>query len=337
MNTYSHRLAVEMEEAGHSPIYIKLCVQYAERLISNHTPVIFDVEHFSLVSGFTVKEINTLISNRPNEYREVHIKKKSKGSRVLEIPSITLKKLQSWILKQVLDATTISDNAKAFKTGLSILDNAQPHVRQECVYTIDIKDFFGSISSRRVHLIFRKLGYTKEMASMFTKICTYKNHLPQGSPTSPYLANLACKNLDYEMNKFLNGKMVSYTRYADDLTFSGNKGIVSFSDRIKSIVKKQGFLLNDAKTRVRYSNQRQMVTGLIVNQKLAVPKETIKKLRQEIYYCKKYGVIGHMRVEQISRSGFIEHLYGKAYFIKMVTPELGRELLSQLSEIHWEN
>jgi len=202
-----------MKELGYEEIYIQLCVQYADRLIANKTAVIFDPTHLSLVCGVTKKEIGALILGRREGYQEVIITKKSSGNRILELPEEDLKKLQTWVLEYVLEDTPISKHSKAFKKGLSIIDNARPHLRKECLISLDITDFFGSISAKRVHLIFRDLGYTKEMASLFTKICTYRNHLPQGAPSSPYLANLACKSLDLKLSKFIREKNISYTRY----------------------------------------------------------------------------------------------------------------------------
>ena len=169
--------------------------------------------------------------------------------------------------------------------------------------------------------LFRYYGYTKEVSTLFTKICTYDGSLPQGAPTSPYLANLICKKLDKRLSKLASLIDATYTRYADDITFSGSHKILSYIPVIQKIILNEGFTVNEKKTRAINKSNRQIVTGLVVNNDSVKVQSKYKKvLRQHIYYCKKFGVDYHLshRDGNEKSANFKEYLFGMAYFIKMV-------------------
>lgn len=164
------------------------------------------------------------------------------------------------------------------------------------------------------------------------KLCTHNGFLPQGSPASPYITNILCLKMDKRLGGLAKKYDAVYTRYADDITFSGKKGILSLLPIAEKIIQDEGFSLNTQKT-----PQRQEVTGLIINNgTLKIPKEYKRKVRQEIYYCKRYGVYDHQEKTGENHAFYREHLYGKAYFIHMVEPELGEKLLDELDDVKWE-
>ena len=180
-------------------------------------------------------------------------------------------------------------------------------------------------------------GYTKEISFVLTKLCTYRGKLPQGSPASPYLSNIVCLKMDKRLHQLASKNGADYTRYADDITFSGDYRIQYCMPLIQRIIEDEGFYINSAKTRILYKHQRQEVTGLIVNnQMVRINKKYKRNVDQEIYYCLKYGVSSHLQRIGCEKSFYKEHLYGKVYFIKMVEPEVGNHLLNKLSEINWE-
>lgn len=336
MDLYIEKLEKELLKVGHTTVYINKCILYAERLLFNRLPVIFDIEHFSMLTGVVTDELIEL-QNGGASYKRVEIPKKNKNLRVLSIPDTKLKYLQRWILKNILNNLSISKNAKGFKTGLSIVENAKSHVDKECVINIDVSDFFDSINNKMIYKLFRYYGYTQEISRLFMAICTYEGSLPQGAPTSPYLANLVCKRLDYEINQEIkNNNNINFTRYSDDITISGGIDIYNKLNTIIKIINQYGFEVNAKKTRISYKHQRQKVTGIIVNEKLSVPRNFVRTLRQEIHYCKKFGVGFHMKKKGISNSNYKLHLYGKAYFIKMIDKKLGQKFLIDLSQINWE-
>lgn len=169
------------------------------------------------------------------------------------------------------------------------------------------------------------------------RLCTYNNELPQGAPTSPYLSNVVCLKLDKRISELAKKYGASYTRYADDITLSANTDISNIIPFVEKIVTDEGFSLNNKKTRVLYEYQRQEVTGLLVSgNRVRVDKKYIKKFKQEIYYCKKYGVADHLRHIKCDKRFYKEHMYGKAYFVNMVDANLGQRIIKDLDSIVWE-
>ena len=153
------------------------------------------------------------------------------------------------------------------------------------------------------------------------------------------LANLITSQLDEDINNFLQSIDLdfNYSRYADDITFSGTDEIVGIINLSKKIINEEEFIVNDKKTRIAYSHQKQEVTGLIVNNEtVRVDKRYKRKLYQELYYCEKYGVADHMQRINCNKAFFKEHLYGKAYFVNMVEPDEGKKLFEILNRIQWD-
>lgn len=270
-------------------------------------------------------------------YKNYTIRKKSGGNRIISIPNIRLRYIQRWILDNVIYNIKVLENVTGFVPNKSILDNAREHVGSEAILTMDIKDFFPSISFKKVFRLFYYYGYTTEMCYCLSRICTLNNFLPQGAPTSPYIANITCKKMDKRL--FLLSKKIGavYTRYADDITISGKKNITNYIKLFQNIVTDEGFQVNNKKTRIMYKNRQQKVTGLIVNKKVSVPKEKIRYLRQQIYYINKFGVIGHSERSNLKYKNIKDHLYGLAYFIKMVDTIKGQKFLNDLENINWDS
>ncbi len=336
MNNYIERLREELNLNNYSVEYENLCIEYAERLIINNLPVIFDKEHLSLLLGIEEKYLNKLFIIPHRFYKTYKLKKKKNGFRIISIPNVRLKCIQRWILDNIIYNIPVSNIATGFVKEKSILTNAKQHVNKSLVITMDIENFFPSISFERVYNIFYYYGYTKEVAYILSRICTLNNQLPQGAPTSPYLANIICKKMDKRINQLCRKINASFTRYADDITISGDKNIIEYIGLISKIIEEEGFRINSLKTRAMYQNRKQMVTGLIVNNKISVPKEKIRKLRQDIYYIKKYGVTDHNKKRKCKCKNIKEHLYGLAYFIEMVDSDKGKKYIEELNKINWD-
>lgn len=230
----------------------------------------------------------------------------------------------------------ISDYATGFVPHLSTYYNASKHVNNKCIVNIDLKDFFPSIMLERVFKVFNYYGYTKELSYMFSKICTYKDILPQGAPTSPCLSNIVCKKLDKRLGLLAKKLKCNYTRYADDITISGNNYISKYIILLENIIRDEGFTVNRDKTRIQFKDDRQVVTGLVVNDKVGVPKEIKRYLRQQIYYCKAMGVNKHIKNSEMFYSNYKEHLYGIVSYINMVDKDLGVKYFKDLNCIKWD-
>lgn len=336
MFEYVNKLKNKMLEADYDMTYIELCEEYSTRLLQNGLPVIFDRKHLALLLGLKEEYLKTLIVLSDELYKEVRVPKSLGGYREIDIPVEGLKYVQRWILDNILYNIKISKVAKGFVPKLSIKENAEKHIRKECLITVDIKDFFPSIKFETVYRIFSYFGYTNDMAYVFAKLCTRDELLPQGAPTSPYISNIVCLKLDKRLLKLTESLSADYTRYADDITISGDKNIEKYTDLIVKIINEEGFEININKTRVKYRHDRQMVTGLVVNDKVSVPKKLKKYLSQQIYFCQKYGISGHLKHINCDKSNYKEHLYGLAYFIKMVENEEGIKFLGGLNAITWD-
>lgn len=335
---YLNDLQAGLNVRKKSATYILACCNYASKLIDSNLPVIFDVKHLSLLLGISPFSFGKLLYSLDEYcYHEITIPKKSGGNRRLDIPSIDLKYIQRWILDNILSQMHISGYANGFIKDKSILTNAISHTRKECLISLDIQDFFPSVKFEQVFYIFKYYGYTKEVSYTLAKLCTHNSYLPQGSPASPAITNILCLKLDKRLSMLADKYQASYSRYADDMYFSGNKGISAIIPIVKKIVSEEGFSINEKKTHIAFSHQRQEVTGLIVNgDTVKVSQMYKRRLRQEIYYCQKFGIQNHQEKLQEEYSFYKEHLYGKAYFVNMIEPKIGEKFLEALDSINWE-
>lgn len=335
---YVDVLKTKMIDEGFSEKYTFKCTQYALNLCNKNLPIIFDIKHLSKLMGVNYSVLFFYIFNTENFYKEFKIPKKSGEYRIIDAPSLNLKKIQRWLLENLLINFPVSNCAKGFKKQTNIVDNAKIHVKKKLVYNIDIEDFFPSISFKSVYFIFYNVGYSSEVSYAFAKLVTFEGFLPQGSPCSPAISNILCVNLDETMNSLATNIGANYSRYADDMTVSTND-IPLFLTRkkaFKNIVEFYGFKLNDKKERIQYENQAQFVTGLLVNNGVQVRRALKKEVEQQIYYCEEYGIYSHLeRIGMEDRSFFKEYLYGKVNFIKSVEPQVGAQFLERLNALNW--
>lgn len=334
---YLKKLESSILKAGYDEYYVAKCLRYATRLINNNLPVIFDIKHFALLIGIAVSDLSKILFVEERFYSTGKIPKKSGGYRELDMPSLELKYIQRWVLDNILEKIQISEYAIGFRKNKSILDNAKIHVNKHCVVNMDVQDFFPTISYEQVYRIFSYFGYTKEVSFVLAKLCTFDGHLPQGSPASPCISNIVCLKLDARLGALAKKYEADYSRYADDITFSSKKDVKSIVRPVVSIVKDEGFSINDKKTRILYPHQRQEVTGLLVNgDKIRVSKKYKRELYQELYYCSKYGVESHLQKIGCNKSFYKEHVYGKIYFINMVEPDEAQKMFAIAKNIQWD-
>jgi RNA-directed DNA polymerase len=308
------------------------CLTYAENLFRHGVPIIYNAEHLSLLCGYKKNYLLKAIIRSPFYYRTFQIKKKNGGLRTIKEPLPGLKQTQLWILRNILEPIPVSRFAKAYKKNVSLRENARFHQHQPMVLTVDLVDFFGSINTKAIYKIFRGFGYAQPMASFLAKLCTLNNQLPQGAPTSPYLSNLVFRELDEEIGAYCIKQGIRYTRYADDLAFSGDfnpKDLVLF---LSSVFSNKPFIINEKKTRIMRPHQRQIVTGIVVNNKTQAPAQFRKKVRQELYFIEKFGLQEHARSQGKSPFSCYEQLKGKIQFIQQVNP-MNNKSDNQLKEL----
>lgn len=236
------------------------------------------------------------IANRQSSYyRSAMLPKASGGFRMLDVPCSLLKTVQRRIYRIILAPLECASSATAYRKGCSVPKNAAPHTGKPLVLKLDIADFFGSITYALIRgLVFTDGLFPPPAAILLASLCTLDDLLPQGAPTSPALANLVMKPFDGKMERWCGERQIAYTRYCDDMTFSGLFSPEQVIFTVASRLKPLGMELNEKKTRLLPRWKCQSVTGLVVNEGVRANRDYRRALRQTIYYCQKFGLSGHL-------------------------------------------
>lgn len=286
-------------------------------------------------------------SDPVQRYREFVIPKKSGGARRILAPSLPLKLLQQKLNKALQAAYRPKPSARGFVKGASVLGNALPHLRMAYVLNLDLEDFFVSINFGRVRGMFMGKPYSlnSKVATILAQICCHDNHLPQGAPTSPIVANMVCAKLDSELQRLARKYRCYYTRYADDITFStdrqsfpgalavrdgeGYSADTSVGAELARVIRSNGFSVNRSKVRLQWRGRRQQVTGVLVNKKPNVPRAFVRNVRGMLHAWEKWG-LGQAESEfyarydtkhrnpLLERAPFKSIVHGKLNYIKMI-------------------
>ena len=270
-----------------------------------------------------IRKLYILSNNIEKNYKKYEISKRNGGKRVIYEPNYVLKKVQRNILDNVLSGFKVSKYAMAYVKGKSVKDNVLPHVNKMVILKLDIKDFFNNISFMDIYnKVFLEGYFPKQVRTVLTYLCTYNEFLPQGAPTSSYISNLIMRDFDEEIGSFCEKNNISYTRYSDDMTFSGDLNVKMIIFKVKDEFKKMGMQLNYDNIHVIHNNMSQQVTGITVNEKPQVLKVKRRKIRQEVYYIKKYGLYSHLkRINVKDEFSYLRSLLGKINFVLMVNRE----------------
>lgn len=220
---------------------------------------------------------------RPS-YRRFQIPKRTGGYRTILEPDEELKRVQGLLLRRVLKRLRSHAAAHGFERGRSIVTGANPHAGKRVVLRMDVEEFFASTKAARVEKYFRRAGWDAEAASLLTRLCTHEGSLPQGAPTSPRLSNLVNFRLDARLSALARKHGADYTRYADDMTFSfaaaDNERVREVIRAAKKILREESYTPHTRKKlRIFRSHDRQTVTGLVVNERVRLPRSTRRWLR----------------------------------------------------------
>ncbi len=281
---------------------------------------------FDLLKGLDVPEeaylpcLYTVSNQIETHYHPAVISKKSGGRRKLLVPDALLRTIQRNLLHHVLEEFQISEFACAYKKGTSIVDNARPHVGAKLVLKLDIQDFFNQITWILVYQnAFPGTHFPPAIRKMLTEFCCVRDRLPQGAPTSPTVSNLVMRPFDVHMGEWCREREIRYTRYCDDLTFSGVFAPEEVIRKVRGFLQVYGFELNRKKTRVLGRGNAQSVTGIVVNEKAQVSRAYRRKLRQEVYLFDRYGI----KTEEGPKNDEKERrrLLGKMRYVLSVNPE----------------
>lgn len=319
-------------------------------------PVMDDARDLATAMGITLPELRFLAFDRRvsriSHYRRFALPKKSGGERIISAPMPRLKRAQYWVLDRLLANAALHPGAHGFVKGRSIVSNALPHVGQDVVINLDLKNFFPSIAMPRIKGVFAQMGYSEQLATTLALLCTEaateqvsvdgeqyfvacgERALPQGAPSSPALTNILCRRLDARLSGCAAKLGFTYTRYADDLTFSApgeaRKLAGKLLWRVKQIVIDEGFTPHPDKQHVMRRAQRQTVTGVVVNQKPAIARDTLRRFRATLFQVERDGPEGK---QWNGNSNVIDALEGYAQFVKMVDADKGAPLLARVRAV----
>lgn len=280
--------------------------------------------------------------------------------RLLEAPTPILRAILRRTLDRILAWVPVHPAAHGFAAGRSAITNASCHTRSATVVGLDLRTFFATITAARVNGLYRAMGYPEAVAWTLTGLSTHRTplwaltampvggdpsarhqlraalrapHLPQGAPTSPALANLACFTLDRRLQGYATACGLTYSRYADDLTFSGAAvRAAALVAAVSRIAREEGFMINGVKTRVLTAGRRQTVTGIVTNHRPSTPREDRDRLRAVLHQARVHGPEAANRERH---PDFREHLHGRVSWVESVNPAQGHRLREQYDKIIW--
>ncbi len=291
-------------------------------------------------------------------YQVRFVPKRHGGVRVIEAPCGTLRYAQREVLRSILMQIPPHDAAHGFRPGRSVRSYVEPHVCKRVVIKLDIQDFFPSITAARVRSLFMRAGYPEDVARTLAGLTTNRisrgefrgrdlsrqfdtrkyeeAHLPQGAPTSPALANLCAFRLDMRLAGLAAASGGVYTRYADDLAFSGDDSFARGADRfvihVMAIALEEGFAIQPRKTRVMRSSIRQRVAGVVINEWPNIARDEYDRLKATLHNCVKFGPESQNRERVVD---FRQHLKGRVSYVNSLNPGRGDRLKGLFEQICW--
>jgi RNA-directed DNA polymerase len=336
-------------------------------------PALCNVRQLAEWLGLRINELDAFanlrgFARRPTEERLAHYRyrvlaKRHGAVRLIESPKPRLKAIQRQILRRILDVVPTHDAAHGFRKGRSIATFAQSHVGKTVVARLDLADFFPCVTRARVAALFRTVGYPEIVAEFLAALCTTISpssvwddanldvsseqlrrprqlygvpHLPQGSPTSPAIANLCSYRLDCRLTGLARAAGASYTRYADDLAFSGDlefaRGVKRFLVHVAATVAEEGFVVHHRKTRIMRDGVRQHLAGVVVNRHLNVRRSDYDRLKAILVNCWRHGAASQ---NQNSHPDFRSHLRGRIAFVAQLHASHGERLREIFDRIAW--
>ena len=326
------------------------------RLKELELPVLETVKDVASAMNITLAELRFLTFSRKNSkishYKRFKVAKKSGGFRLISAPMPRLKKAQLYILEQILNKTNTHPKAHGCVIGKSILSNAEPHVNKAVVINQDLKNFFPSITYNRIKGVFKSLGYSEQIAVIFALLCSEpkildisllgenyfaqrgNRFLPQGSPCSPAITNVLCRNMDYRLEGIGKKYGFNYSRYVDDITLSGDKeqftNITAVLKYSSKIIEDENFVLHPEKLRIMKRHQRQEVTGVVVNEKPNVNKKSLKRFRALLFQIEKDGIQGK---SWNGGANVLAEIDGYANFVYQINKEKGIAYKQRVAKI----
>lgn len=330
-----------------------------EKLSSLNLPVIKTDKELAEVLGIAYNDLRALAYHRDvvtsDNYHHYSVAKRKGGFRNIAAPKQKLKLAQRKILEEILSKIAVSDFAHGFLKEKSVVSGAMAHVGQpKLVINMDLEDFFPTITFERVRGMFKGFGYSGYISSLLAMVCTYCQRmeievrgaikyvktspriLPQGSPASPMITNILCGKLDKRLSGLASKNGFTYSRYADDISLSLKEDFYEGTELtegricglVSKIVAEEGFKVNRSKTRFLRKNNRQSITGIVINnEEIGVPRKWIKTLRAAIYNANKLKASGNLPMEKINE------ISGMTAWIKSVNEKRYKNIIDEAMKI----
>ncbi len=322
-----------------------------------------ELEWFADLKGFGLQSKGQGTGSKLTHYHYRTLAKSSGSLRLIEAPKQHLKQIQRQILSEILSKIPVHPAAHGFVQGRSIKTFSASHVGRRVVLRIDLRDFFPTFSGRRIQAFFRTAGYPESVADLLGGLCANaaprsvwkelgagvdaaqltqarglysRPHLPQGAPTSPALANLCAYRIDCRLSGLAEAAGAVYTRYADDLAFSGEESfercVERFAAHAGAILVEEGFSVHFRKTRIMRQSARQHLAGLVTNRRLNLVRADFDRLKAILHNCVQHGPEKQNREKHLR---FRSHLEGRVSFAEMINPEKSKRLRALLDQIEW--
>lgn len=280
-----------------------------------------ELSSLSFDLGFSPKALYAASNHTVSHYRTRKIPKSNGETRTLNVPDGFMKAIQRSIAEKLLAYEYVSKYAFAYKSGASTVSNAKPHLGNSMVIKMDIRHFFDSITYPMVkEKVFKADKYSEAIRILLSILCVYKDSIPQGAPTSPAISNIIMSEFDDNLGAWCSDRGITYTRYCDDMTFSGALDTDEVKAHVTKELEKTGFFVNCKKTVTVHDGQMKNVTGIVVNDKLNVPSSYRKSIRKDMYYCRKFGVESHLMHTSSDecKMKFLRRLAGRINYVLSV-------------------
>lgn len=313
--------------------------EFVRGLIQRRARVIFDVHHLSRLTGYAVSALNAMTYRTGQFYRRFTIPKRRGGVREICSPLPSLLTLQRWMVAHCLQTFEPSPVAHGFVKGCSVSSNARPHLGARCVLKLDIENFFPSIDTKRVIGVFQDIGYDDRLSFVLARLCTLNGSVPQGAATSPTIANRILHRMDTRLAAAASYLGLVYTRYADDLTFSGPEISLRTPRFLISIIENEGFEANTQKSRLMRGSARKIVTGVSVGSgRPRLPREMRRALRAEAFWVLRRGILAHVEKRGIRDPQYLHRLISRVAYWGMIETDRDepKSIHARLLQMHGE-
>lgn len=292
---------------------------FIKKAYENKVPVILNLEHFAALLGLKVGVLTNMIRKPISFYRKFNIPKRSGGIREIVTPHKSLLTVQQWICMHILSTFEIHSAAYAYVKNKNVAQNASLHIGCNEMLKIDLKNFFPSISIARVRELFKRKGYSKEIAAYLSYLCCLNDSIPQGAGTSPLISNIILQNLDKRLYNFSKNQGVTYSRYSDDLIFSGDEIPLGFKETVILNIEDEGFKIRIEKLKEYYTTHRKLVTGILIKQnQIRLQKSVRRDIKEQVYFLLKYGILD--QVQRYNDIYYVDRVLGRLGYWKQIEP-----------------